>query len=873
MPFSITVWPSAIAMVTLLVCGFSMRASERTTPIALYTFQEGGGTLVRDLSGSLPRLDLDILTPDAVSWLDGGGLRVDKPALIRSQMAADKISQACRRSQEIAVEAWVRPANTTQDGPARIVTLSSGTTARNFTLGQQGGAFEVRTRTRATSGNGLPRYRTADAVVETTLTHLVYVRDRHGTVSFHVNGKSVPLATVVGLDGVSTSSQELKGDFSNWADGFFLALAAEQDRARHWLGELHALAIYDRAMKPEEWSRSLADLRAGVPPVVSDLQPGFGVAFHPPDESVRFTVTTVASNRVDQSSIRVELNGRDVTGQLRTEPVEGGWRVAYQGLEPDRLYQGKATVADDQGRRMEMDLLFDTYPAWRHRTMNEAETVLVPLHHPMDFHLALEGELPAEPFMTEVLLIASGPRNVRLTIPGFYRGANVWCVRFSPTMEGEWRLQTLSSDPRLTAHSSRVLAGANPNPKVRGPLRVDRFNPLHFRLDDGSPFLLFGYEVDWLWAIDQTAEEPKRLHHFLDAVASAGFNYFIVNIYAHDTGWRQGHTRENDFGPPELFAWEGTNENPDHARMNPAFFDHYDRMMQAMHERGLTAHLMIKVYNKMVNWPARRSAEEDLYFDYVVSRYQAFPNVVWDFSKESYNEPDKRYIFDRLTRLRAMDAYNRLTTIHDDDRVTFDPQWNEVIDFVTDQNHSRFYDTILRQRAYGLGPVFNAEYGYEHGPEGLDDRTYGVAQPPLEVLMRTYEVLMAGGYPAYYYTNHAWDIIEWDEMPAGLPAYGHLYRFFNSFPWYALDPQPDYGRDGLYCLTDGVEHLVLFSRTGRGTLALPPDWESGAWSGQWMDIWTGEQRQATQTQFQSGRQNTIESPFANKPAVAHFRKH
>jgi hypothetical protein len=195
-----------------------------------------------------------------------------------------------------------------------------------------------------------------------------------------------------------------------------------------------------------------------------------------------------------------------------------------------------------------------------------------------------------------------------------------------------------------------------------------------------------------------------------------------------------------------------------------------------------------------------------------------------------------------------------------------------VIDFVTDQNHSRFYETILRQRAFGLGPVFNAEYGYEHGPEGPDDRTYGVAQPPQEVLRRTYEVLMAGGYPAYYYTNHAWDILEWDEMPAGLPAYGHLSRFFTSFPWYTLDPQPDYGRDGLYCLTDGAEHLVLFSRTGRGVLALPQDWNAAGWSGRWMDIWTGEQRRATLSDLQPGGQTTIESPFAGRPAVAHFRR-
>ena len=297
-------------------------------------------------------LTLDVHTPDAVRWLDGGGLRVDKPASIRSRIAADKISRACRQSNEITVEAWVRPANTNQDGPAPIVTISSGTEARNFTLGQQGGAYEVRLRTRATSGNGLPRYRSADAAVETKLSHLVYVRDRRGTVTFHVDGTPMPLATVAGLDGVSRPTQDLLGDFSNWADGFFLALAAEQGNARQWLGELHALAIYDRALGRDEWSRPLTELRTAVPPVISDLRPGYGAAFQAPDEGLGFTVTTATPNRVDRSSIRVEIDGHDVTPHIRTEPVEGGWRVVYRGLEPNRLYRGEASAADERPRRI-----------------------------------------------------------------------------------------------------------------------------------------------------------------------------------------------------------------------------------------------------------------------------------------------------------------------------------------------------------------------------------------------------------------------------------------------------------------------------------------------------------------------------------------
>ena len=54
------------------------------------------------------------------------------------------------------MEAWVTPAQEVQSGPARIVTLSQDHVNRNFTLGQEEDAYELRLRTTETSDNGLP---------------------------------------------------------------------------------------------------------------------------------------------------------------------------------------------------------------------------------------------------------------------------------------------------------------------------------------------------------------------------------------------------------------------------------------------------------------------------------------------------------------------------------------------------------------------------------------------------------------------------------------------------------------------------------------------------------------------------------------------
>ena len=126
------------------------------TPLLQYAFQERDDDVVRDVSGQGEPLNLKIEKPGAVRWLPGGGLRIQSPTRIASTAAAVKVAQAIGRSGELTLETWIKPANTTQAGPSRIVTFSADPGHRNFTLGQAAGDFEVRFRTTTTSANGEP---------------------------------------------------------------------------------------------------------------------------------------------------------------------------------------------------------------------------------------------------------------------------------------------------------------------------------------------------------------------------------------------------------------------------------------------------------------------------------------------------------------------------------------------------------------------------------------------------------------------------------------------------------------------------------------------------------------------------------------------
>ena len=122
---------------------------------ARYAFDEGDGAVVRDVSGQEPALHLHIADMDAVAWSQDG-LALTDTVLIATEGPAERLTAAMQDTNAITVEAWITPARAAQTGPARIVTLSQDHGIRNFTLGHEGRAYEMRLRTSETSANGLP---------------------------------------------------------------------------------------------------------------------------------------------------------------------------------------------------------------------------------------------------------------------------------------------------------------------------------------------------------------------------------------------------------------------------------------------------------------------------------------------------------------------------------------------------------------------------------------------------------------------------------------------------------------------------------------------------------------------------------------------
>jgi hypothetical protein len=224
--------------------GACLREGGRVTAdlSALYEFNEELGATVTDTSGVGDPLNLTIANELAVTW-GGGALQVNEPVEITSPVSAEKIETAVEQSDEVTIEVWVnnQPA---QDGTPRIFSYAASSGTRNANLAMLDASYYSNIRTSANSaGNPLIDSPAGD-VSSGVLTHLLVTRSVDGTRRFYI-------------DGVLRSRNVLEGNFDNW-NSYLLTLANATGGGQPWLGSLHLVAVYSRALTSAEVAQNFA---------------------------------------------------------------------------------------------------------------------------------------------------------------------------------------------------------------------------------------------------------------------------------------------------------------------------------------------------------------------------------------------------------------------------------------------------------------------------------------------------------------------------------------------------------------------------------------------------------------------------------------
>ncbi len=345
----------------------------------------------------------------------------------------------------------------------------------------------------------------------------------------------------------------------------------------------------------------------------------------------------------------------------------------------------------------------------------------------VDIDLSCTAEC-GNPFDAKLWALFESNGEPLVRIPGFYRGDSRWTVRFMPLKAGVWEFSTESEVAELDGIRGRVKAD-KARPTNHGRLRLHPKNPRFLRWEDGTPYLMIGFEADWLALADVGSDRCEKAQALIDVIASNGLNHVFMNVYAHDVPWPGdlGRGTRFDFSCPELWPFGGTNDEPNYEVLNPVYFDNLDRVIVAMREKKIICHLMIYVWNKKVNWPEKDSGADRRFFDYVVARYQGFSNILWDVSKEAlaYSHCTADYIENKSNRIRELDGYEE-------------------------------------------SPFINAPGDY---------------QDPVVCLERNYICMFAGAYSTYYWQGCSWNIVCYDpiSLPPEKQPKMHYFRYMQDF--------------------------------------------------------------------------------------------
>ncbi|MCW9023359.1 MAG: LamG domain-containing protein, partial [Gammaproteobacteria bacterium] len=206
--------------------------------IALYEFKHlGDDYTAYDTSGIEPALNLELI--GNVTWLNNYGIQIVSGMAKGTTQDSKKLHDMIKNTGEYSIEAWVIPANVTQEGPARIISYSASTTARNFTLGQTLYNYNYLHRSNTTDENGEPDLSTADAdeVLQATLQHVIITFDPVNGRRIYVNGEFTG-------DADTTAA----GNLNDWDDSFALILGNEASSDRQWQGTLRMVAIHNRSL-------------------------------------------------------------------------------------------------------------------------------------------------------------------------------------------------------------------------------------------------------------------------------------------------------------------------------------------------------------------------------------------------------------------------------------------------------------------------------------------------------------------------------------------------------------------------------------------------------------------------------------------------
>jgi len=300
--------------------------------IAIWEFKKGVGTIANDTSGIEPAIDLEFNNgpnDGSVSWVLGYGIELSGGAFAKATGTSEKLANLIAPNNSYSIEAWVIPANVTQED-ARIISFASGDgTTRNFSMSQH--LYQYEFLNRATENDetteGALVTLDTDEDLQSALQHVVYTFDP-------VNGRRIYVNGV--FTGDTDSQDALGGSLVEWNNSFSFILGSGIAN-NAWSGKLRMVAIHNSVLSQEQITQnftvgvgqkyfmlfSVSDLITGLQPedsqvyvvMQAEVYDNTSYLFDKP-VFINLNGEYIPSTDIPIEGMRIGINGKEaITGQ------------------------------------------------------------------------------------------------------------------------------------------------------------------------------------------------------------------------------------------------------------------------------------------------------------------------------------------------------------------------------------------------------------------------------------------------------------------------------------------------------------------------------------------------------------------------------
>jgi len=243
------------------------------------------------------------------------------------------------------------------------------------------------------------------------------------------------------------------------------------------------------------------------------------------------------------------------------------------------------------------------------------------------------------------------PSTKQIKVRGFYDGNGrgkqsgyIWKFRFMPQELGKYRYITISNDSQLDGIKGKF----NCVPSNRkGPVRVSPYNAHLTIYENGDPFIPIG---DCAFFLRSENWKRKTRLKWIDNMASMRVNKIIICMV-------------ND-ADKDVYPWLGKRRSIKYARFNLARMRMWEEVFERMRQKGIIAYLWFYSDDSKNLLPMANSEEENQYFKYMIARFAAYENIVWNLALEYQEYRTKKWAKERATFIKDEDPYDHLIAVH-----------------------------------------------------------------------------------------------------------------------------------------------------------------------------------------------------------------